>query len=111
VEVVSNVFYLDDPDRRRQSVIQNDLEVLNRYRRARLEGNHLTKGMHSRIGPTRTLWQYLFACRPSNNFGQNSLNGRKIGLDLPSMEVRAVVRNRQFEVSLQAHADRFWCLG
>ena len=55
--------------------------------------------MHARIGPSRALWQYVFAGNPSNSRGQRALNAGGTGLDLPATEIGAVVGQDQFQIA------------
>ena len=50
MEIVGDVFDPKYPNRRRQAVVQNDLDVFDRDRRIRLEGRNLSEGMDSRVG-------------------------------------------------------------
>src|SRR5438309_6917556 len=58
--------------------------------------------MHSRVGTSGALWQYLFSSDSSNGCSERALHGRGLGLNLPAGEFRSVVRENQFEIALQA---------
>ena len=60
--------------------------------------------MHSRIGSSRPLRQYLFAGNPSNDRGNCALHGDGIGLHLPTGKFRSVIGDNHFEI---AHAAIF----
>ena len=71
----------------RQHVIQCLHQIFRWNRRFSRETSHLSQGVHTRIGPARTLWQYFFRSDPSNSRGQCALNGGSIWLHLPPGEL------------------------
>src|SRR5256885_2450379 len=59
--------------------------------------------MYAGVGPSRTLRHYFFARNSSNGRGQRALNGRSLGLNLPSGKISSVIRQCQLEIS---HAEK-----
>jgi hypothetical protein len=89
---------------RRQTVVENFTKIYERDDGLSRKTSCLGKCVHAGVSPPRALQEYLFAGYPSNDFGQNSLHRWQARLNLPSMELRAIVRDRQFEIA--AHAFR-----
>jgi hypothetical protein len=58
--------------------------------------------MYAGIGSARALRQYFFAGNPSDSRGESALDRRAVGLNLPTAKVRAVVSQRQLDVT---HAE------
>ena len=88
-----------DSDRRRQQRIQRPLKLLRRKRRLCPEAPHLPEGMHTRIRPPRAVQLNILLRQPPQHGHQFALHCRFICLDLPAVEIRPVVRNRQLKIS------------
>ena len=92
---------LEDTHRGRQNIIHRLLKILRRDGRLRDKCHNLRQCVHSRIGAPRSLRQYLFSGDASNRRGQCPLHGHRVGLHLPTCEIRSVIRKDHFEI---AHA-------
>ena len=57
--------------------------------------------MDAGVGATGALRQRFFAREVFESGHQRPLNGQSVGLDLPSGEVVAVIREREFEIARQ----------
>src|SRR3954447_24453646 len=94
----------------RQNVVQRDHQILGWDWRVSGKTCDLTKGMHPSIGASRALGQHFLACNASNGRDQRPLDGGRLGLNLPSGEIRAVISQDQFEIahgdSLESYRDR-----
>src|SRR5208337_3864957 len=99
IEIRPRFFRSHDPDRRRQQRIQRPLKLLRRKRRLRPETPHLSQGMHTRIRASRAVQLHILLRQPPQHGHQFALHCRFICLDLPTVEIRPVVRNRQLDIS------------
>src|SRR5512142_3207197 len=98
VKFRQHFFHAQNPDTRGQPVIQNFTKINERNGAPGRKSGCLGARVHARVSPTGALRKDLFARDTSNCFGENSLHRWQARLNLPSMEFRAVVRNRQFEI-------------
>jgi len=57
------------------------------------------------IGAARALRQGFFAGEVFESGHQRPLNGQSVGLDLPSGEIMAVIREREFEIARHGAPD------
>src|SRR5208337_2018706 len=88
-----------DSNRWRQQRIQRPLKLLRRKRRLRPEARHLPQCVHTRIRPPRSMQLHILLRQPPQHGHQFALHCRFICLDLPTVEIRPVVRNRQLDIS------------
>jgi hypothetical protein len=102
MKVWRDVGSLEYAYRRRQNVIQRNHQIVGRDGRRSGKSCDLAQGMHPGIGASRTLRKNFLACYSSNGRGQGALDRGRLGLNLPSGEIRAVIGQDQFEI---AHGD------
>ena len=104
MEVGSNFLGIHDANRRRQQCIQRTLKFRSRQAGKRLEVRHLSQCVHTAVGPAGAVNHNLFLRNGAYGIVQQPLNCRKPRLDLPAVKIRAIVRNREFDV---AHAQEW----
>jgi hypothetical protein len=96
---IPRLMRLEHTNGRRQHIIQHPHQIFRWNRRFSCETCHLSQGVHTCIGPTRTLWQYFFRGNPSNSRGQCALDGGSIRLYLPPGEFRAIIGEYQLDIA------------
>jgi hypothetical protein len=82
-----------------EAPVERAVEVRWRDGRGQGEGSDLAKGVDAGIGTARTLGQDAFADGPVDGVGEEALDGRQIGLDLPPIKSGAIVGEDEFPVS------------
>src|SRR5712692_4032373 len=83
--------------------VQRTLEFTRRQRRLRSKAGHLTEGMHARVRAPRPMQLDVLLRKSTQHSDYLALNCGFVRLNLPPVELRAVVGDGQLEV---AHAVR-----
>src|SRR5687767_14499489 len=92
-------FDLPDADLRRQQRIDAPQDRVGVHRTQRFDIRHLTVGMNARIGSSRSGDLHFMIKQLSEGLLESSLHRRKAWLYLPSVKLRAVIGEGQFEIS------------
>jgi len=66
VEISGDFACFEDPDGRRQNIVERFLKIFNRDRRAGRKRRHLCQGVDAGVGSSRALRQDIFAGKTSN---------------------------------------------
>ena len=83
-------------------VVEHDAEVCGRNGAGGLKGCDLGEGVNAGVGASGALGQKLLSGEALDGVGQSALDGGLAGLNLPAVEGRAVIGEREFE-SAGAH--------
>src|SRR6266702_7404463 len=70
--------------------------------RLRSKAAHLTKRVNPGVGSPRAVQNNVLLRQPAQHFNDFALNCRLVGLHLPAVEIRAVIRDGELEI---AHAE------
>jgi hypothetical protein len=96
VEVFGHFIHGEYPDGGGETIIEHNAKIRGRDRAFSLEGYDLGEGVDSSVRASGALRQQLLPCQALYGAGQGALNGRLAGLNLPSVEGRAVIGEREF---------------
>ena len=91
VEVMRDLLHLQHPDAGGQETVERAQEVLRRDARAGLAVRHLAERVHARVGAPGAVEANLLAGDLLQGVHQRALDGGNVGLDLPAVELAAVV--------------------
>ena len=98
VEGFGNNFGREYPNTRREGVVEGALQILGWNVAPESKTGHLAERMNAGIGAAGALWEDGFAGDLADGFGECALDGRKAGLNLPTVEVGAVVTESELPV-------------
>src|ERR1019366_316289 len=100
VEVVPDHLHAVHPHRSRKHIVQCDDQVSLWNRTLELHRRDLGQRMYARISAPRALRQYLFTGEPLKALRQRALHSSQSRLDLPSVKLRSVIGQRDFEIAV-----------
>ena len=87
-----------DADAGWEGAVEGVAEIFGRNVACEPKTGHLGEGVNAGVCATGALWEDGFAGDLADGFGQCALDGRKAGLDLPTVEVGAVVTESELPV-------------
>jgi hypothetical protein len=101
MEFGRHLFRGKNADGARKYVIQSANQIVDRNGRISHHGGDLSECVDAGVGAAGALRQRFFAGEVFESGHQSPLNGQSVGLDLPSGEIMAVIREREFEIAWQ----------
>src|SRR5664280_803341 len=99
VEVVRDHLHAIHPHRSRKDIVQRHDQVSLWNRTLEPHRCDLGQRMDTGIGAPRALRQYLFTGEPLKALRQRALHSSQSRLDLPSVKLRSVIGQRDFEIA------------
>jgi len=99
VEDRRNGFDGEDADAGRKAAVEGALEIGCGNRRGERERGDLSERVYAGVGAARALRKYSLAYSAVDGVGEEPLHGGQAGLDLPSVEGRAIVGECELPVS------------
>lgn len=84
-------FNVTDTNCQRQQPVDRAAEVVNRNGIVQRDGGNLGESMDARIRAARAVDMYRAALNGSNDGFEDTLDGKQIRLNLPSMEIGAII--------------------
>src|SRR4030042_2182221 len=99
VKTLINLFHLLNHNIVREETVQCPLDRADIHPVLRLEVSYLAQGMNPRIGSSGTEQLDGFSCEKPYFFFEDPLDGRPLGLNLPSLIIRSIVFNQELNVS------------
>lgn len=101
VEVRRCVLGVEDADGGGECAIEGAEQVRRRDERSELEGCDLSAGMDAGVGASAALRENMFVGDACDGGGDLALNGRLSRLDLPAVEISAVVGERELPIHVR----------
>jgi len=98
-EIGASLLGRDDTNGRRKQRVQGALKLRRRERRLRAEAGHLAKSVHTGIRPASARQLDTLLGQAAEHGNYFTLDRWFIRLNLPAVEVGAVVGNREFEMT------------
>src|SRR4030042_3598028 len=99
MEILSGLFHPFDHNIVRKKTIQRSLNRTKIHLTSGLEMGHLPKGMRSCIRSSRSDQTDTLACEKFQFFFDHSLDGKSLGLHLPTQVIRSIVFYQKLNVS------------